>query len=96
MFISNIFIPEAGLLTVTKVNVSDDLKYAKVFLSFLENKLTVQEVMTIVESKNNLIRKYISTKVTIKYLPQLKYYYDDTFSHVERIENLIEKIHKYD
>ena len=36
LFISEVFIPEAGLLTVTKVIVTDDLKLAKIYLSFLE------------------------------------------------------------
>ena len=54
LFISEVFIPEAGLLTVTKVTVTDDLKIAKVYLSFLENKKPIEDVLEILESKKIL------------------------------------------
>ena len=96
LFISEVFIPEAGLLTVTKVTVTDDLKIAKVYLSFLENKKPVEDVLEILESKKNLIRRYVGLKLTLKYIPQLKFYYDDSIENAQRIDNLIQKIHKDD
>ena len=96
LFISEVFIPEAGLLTVTKVSVTDDLKIAKVYLSFLENKKPVEDVLEILESKKNLIRRYVGLKLTLKYIPQLKFYYDDSIEHAQRIDDLIQKIYKDD
>ena len=90
------FIPEAGLLTVTKVTVKDDLKLAKVYISFLENKKPVEDVLEILESKKNLIRRYVGLKLTLKYIPQLKFYYDDSIEHAQRIDDLIQKIHNDD
>ncbi len=96
LFISEVFIPEAGLLTVTKVTVTDDLKIAKVYLSFLENKKPVEDVLEILESKKNLIRRYVGLKLTLKYIPQLKFYYDDSIEHAQRIDDIIQKIYKDD
>ena len=96
LFISEVFIPEAGLLTVTKVTVTDDLKIAKVYLSFLENKKPVEDVLEILESKKKLIRRYVGLKLTLKYIPQLKFYYDDSVKHAQRIDDLIQKIYKDD
>ena len=96
LFISEVFIPEAGLLTVTKVTVTDDLKIAKVYLSFLENKKPVEDVLEILESKKNLIRRYVGLKLTLKYIPQLKFYYDDSIEHAQRIDDLIQMIYKDD
>ena len=90
------FIPEAGLLTVTKVKVTDDLKLAKVYLSFLENKKPVDDILDILDSKHNLIRHHMGLKLTLKYTPQLKFYYDDSIYHAQRIDDLIQKIHKND
>ena len=67
------FIPEAGLLTVTKVKVADNLKLAKVYLSFLENKKPVEDILEIIESKHNLIRHHMGLKLTLKYIPQLQF-----------------------
>ena len=96
LFISEVFIPEAGLLTVTKVSVTDDLKIAKVYLSFLENKKPVEDVLEILESKHNLIRYNVGSKLTLKYIPQLQFYYDDSIEHAQRIDDLIQKIYKDD
>ena len=96
LFISEVFIPEAGLLTVTKVSVTDDLKIAKVYLSFLENKKPIEDVLEIFESKHNLIRYQVGLKLTLKYIPQFQFYYDDSIEHAQRINDLIQKIYKDD
>ena len=96
LFISEVFIPEAGLLTVTKVTVKDDLKLAKVYISFLENKKPVEDVLEILKSKHNLIRHHVGLKLTLKYIPQLQFYYDDSIKYAQRIDNLIQKMHNND
>ena len=96
MFISDIFIPEAGLLTVTNVKVSDDLKIAKVYLSFLENKKPIDEVLESIKSKHNLIRYHVGLNIELKYMPQLRFFYDDSLKYAQRIDELIQKIHKND
>ena len=96
LFISEVFIPEAGLLTVTKVTITDDLKIAKVHLSFFENKKSVKDLLEIFESKHNLIRYQVGLKLTLKYIPQLQFFYDDSIKHAQRIDDLIQKIYKDD
>ena len=96
LFISEVFIPEAGLLTVTKVTVTDDLKIAKVYLSFLENKKPIEDVLEILVSKLNLIRHHVGLKLSLKYIPQLKFYYDDSIEYAQHIDDLIQKIYKDD
>ena len=96
LFISEVFIPEAGLLTVTKVTVTDDLKIVKVYLSFLENKKPIEDVLKILKSKHNLIRHNVGLQLTLKYIPQFQFYYDDSIKHAQRIDDLIQKIYKHD
>ena len=96
MFISDIVIPEAGLLTVTNVKVSDDLKIAKAYLSFLENKKPIDEVLEIIKSKHNLIRHHVGLNIELKYIPQLRFFHDDSLEYAQRIDDLILKIHKDD
>ena len=96
IFISEIFIPEAGLVTVSKVQLTEDLKIAKVYLTFLENKKTVDEVLEIIKSKHNLIRHHVGLNITLKYIPLFRFYIDDSLAHAQRIDDLINKIHKDD
>ena len=78
------------------MRVTDDLKLAKVYLSFLENKISVDDILAIFGEKHNLIRYNLGQNLTLKYTPQLRFYYDNTMEQAERIDHLIEKIHKND
>ena len=78
------------------MKVTDDLKLAKVYLSFLENKNSVDDILAILGEKHNLIRYHLGQKLTLKYTPQLRFYYDNTMEQVERLDHLIEEIHKND
>ena len=78
------------------MEVTDDLKLAKVYLSFLENKKPVDDILAILGEKHNQIRYHLGQNLTLKYTPQLRFYYDNTMEQAVRIDHLIEKIHKND
>ena len=79
-------------MTVTKVKVTDDLKIAKIYISFLGNNKTVDELMQTIISKKKLIRNYLGLELELKYIPELRFYYDHTMLHAEKIDKLINKI----
>ena len=78
------------------MRVTDDLKIANVYLSFLENKKPVEEVLKIIKSQRNNIRHHVSLNIKLRYIPQLRFNYDESFMHAQRIDDLIQKIHKDD
>ena len=78
------------------MNLTEDLKIANIYLSFLENKLPVKDVISIFISKHNLIRFKLGNKLTLKFIPQLRFYYDDSIEHAQHIDSLLQKIHKND
>ena len=96
IFISELHIPDSGLITVTKVKVSDDIKIAKIYMSFLRNKISSEKLIEKIISKRKAIRYFASKKINLKYIPELRFYYDNTFVTAEKIDKLINKIHKND
>jgi len=78
------------------VQVSEDLKVANIYLSFLENKLPVDEVVDIFISKRNHIRYHMGNKLTLKFVPQLCFHYDDSIEYAQHIDGLLQKLHKND
>ena len=76
--------------------MTDDLKIAKIYISFLENKKTVDELMLALRDKKNLIRHYVGMELKLKYIPELRFYHDDTMQYAEKINILINKIHRDD
>ena len=80
-------------ITVTEVRMSPDLKTAKAFVLPLGGKNT-QEAIDILKEFSFVIRKVLSKKITMKFLPKLLFVKDDSFDYAEKIENLIKQTNK--
>ncbi len=84
-----------GLITITAVRVSPDLKIAKIYLSVFE-KDKRDFVLEKVKASSGYIRTELASRIRIKFIPELKFFLDDTLDYVEKIEGLIKKIHEDD
>jgi ribosome-binding factor A len=84
-----------GLITITHVRVSADLKIAKIYVSIFE-KDRREKVLEKIKSKTKFIRTELASRITIKFVPELKFFLDDTLDYVEKIDELIKKIHEND
>lgn len=84
-----------GFVTITNVRVSPDLKLAKIYLSVLEKEKR-SLVLDKIEDKKGYIRTELAHRIRIKFIPELKFFIDDTLDYVEKIEGLIKKIHEND
>lgn len=84
-----------GFVTVTSVKVSPDLKIAKVYISVLEKEKRDSSLDKI-KSLSGFIRSELASRIRIKFVPELKFFIDDTSDYVEKIEGLIKKIHEND
>ena len=80
-------------ITVTEVRMSQDLKIAKVFVLPLGGKNS-QEIVEKLKEFSFVIRKVLSKKITMKYLPKLLFVKDESFDYAEKIENLIKQTNK--
>ena len=84
---------ETREITVTEVRMSRDLKTAKAFVLPLGGK-NAQEVIDKLKEFSFVVRKVLSKKITIKFLPKLLFVKDESFDYAEKIENLIKQTHK--
>ena len=81
---------ETKNITVTEVRMSTDLKNAKVYVIPLGGKDTENAVNVLTEF-SYLIRKALSKKVDMKFLPKVYFVSDKSFDYAEKIEKLIQK-----
>ena len=84
---------ETKEITVTEVRMSQDLKIAKAFVLPLGGK-NAQEMVDKLKEFSFVIRKVLSKKITMKYLPKLLFVKDESFDYAEKIESLIKQTHK--
>ena len=80
-------------ITVTEVRMSPDLKTAKVFVIPLGGKDT-DKILDKLKEFSFVIRKVLSKKVVMKFLPKIFFVKDESFDYAEKIENLIKQTHK--
>lgn len=86
---------DLGFVTITNVRLSPDLKIAKIYLSVLEKEKRLLLIEKI-EDKKGYIRSELAHRIRIKFIPDLKFFIDDTLDYVEKIDGLIKKIHEND
>jgi len=87
---------QIGLVTVTRVRISPDLKQAKIYLSFIGNKVPAEICIDKINFRKKQIRMGLSQKIHLRFIPELSFYYDDTIEYANRIDELIKQIHKDD
>jgi ribosome-binding factor A len=81
---------ETKNITVTEVRMSPDLKNAKAYVIPLGGKDTEKAVDVLTEF-SYLIRKVLSKKIDMKFLPKVNFVADKSFDYAEKIEKLIQK-----
>ena len=80
-------------ITVTEVRMSPDLKTAKVYVLPLGGKNS-EEIVSKLKEFSFIVRKVLSKKIIMKFLPKLFFVKDDSFDYAEKIENLIKQTNK--
>ena len=84
-----------GMISVTKVKVTPDLKYAKVYVSILNSKSN-EKTLEGLKASAGFIRTSLAKKVNLRITPEIVFEYDDSIEHGERIESLLQEIKKQD
>ena len=80
------------LLTITHVEITKDLHYAKVYVSVIGSETEKQETLMALNSAAGFIAVNASKKVVMRYFPALTFKLDDSVEKHMRIEKLLGKI----
>ena len=78
------------VITVTEVRMTPDLKTARAYVIPLGG-VDLSETVSILTEYSHLVRKALSKKLDIKFLPRLAFVEDNSFEYAEKIERLIKK-----
>ena len=86
--------PRIGLLTVTEVEVSPDLRYARIYISVLGSPEEKQKTLEALASASGYIRRQIGARIKLRHTPELTFAYDESVEQGDRMMQLIEEIKK--
>lgn len=86
--------PAYGFITVTEVHVTPDLRIAKIYVSIMGDSQVKEATMRMLEERKGEIRSFVGSHLRLKFTPAVQWYLDETLDRVEKINQLIKKIHK--
>lgn len=82
-----------GMISVTKVNVTNDLKYAKVFVSVLNSK-NIKETLAGLKKSSGFVRSELAKRVNLRNTPEIIFELDDSIAYGARIDTILKDIIK--
>ncbi|MBF0429788.1 MAG: 30S ribosome-binding factor RbfA [Fibrobacteria bacterium] len=84
--------PRIGFVTISRVQVSQDLAFADVFVSVLGTEQEQQDSLAGLQSSASYLRKHLSLNMKTRTVPRLKFILDKGCEHSERINELLKNI----
>ncbi len=82
-----------GLISVTKVKTSPDLKSTKVYVSILNSK-SKKNTMQGLKNASGFIRSELARRIVLRYTPELIFEIDDSMEYGAKIDNILKEIIK--
>lgn len=86
----------AVALTVTEVDVSPDLRNARIFYSVIGDEEVVREAEAFFNQEHRNIRQFLAKNIVLKYLPKLYFKHDDSMARGARLLDLLDEIDEED
>jgi len=85
--------PRIGFVTVNDVEVSRDLSYARVFVTFFEEDITlVEQKIAALTAAAPYIRTLIAGRMKLRVMPELRFMYDSSLVEGMRMSNLVSQV----
>jgi len=86
--------PRIGFITVTGVEVTNDLSQAKVYLSVLGSEEQKEESLKAIARGTGFIRSELGKRMRLRHTPELIFKFDASIEYGSRIESLLEQINR--
>ena len=82
-----------GMISITKVKTTPDLRYAKISVSVI-NSRNVKQTLAGLKAASGFIRSRVAEKINLRITPELVFELDDSMVYGERIDNILKDIMK--
>lgn len=84
--------PRIGFITVTRIDLTGDLRHAKVYFSILGDEAKQESSVEGIESAKGYIRKLIGDRLKLKYVPELSFKLDKSEEYSIELEKTFERL----
>ncbi len=84
--------PRLGMVTVSAVDVTRDLAYARVYVTVLGDAQVRSESLNVLNRAAGFLRRLLGQRMVLRTVPQLKFVYDESIERGERLSKLIDSV----
>ena len=88
--------PGIGFVTITRVQVTPDIQQARVFYTVLGDEKARTESGRAIKRATPFLRRQIGQRLRLKRVPELKFQYDESIAGQDRIDQILDEIHRND
>jgi len=81
--------PRVGFVTITRVDLTPDLKEARVYFSQIGSEKDRQKSADGLNSASGYIRRYLAKSLDLRHIPKVTFFFDEALEYSERIERVI-------
>lgn len=82
-----------GMITVTRVKITPDFKYAKVYVSVLNSK-NIKKTIEGLKESNGFLKSRIAKSINLRVTPELVFELDDSLDYGEKIDSILKELKK--
>ena len=94
MLLKSLKDPRIGFVTITRVAVSDDCRYAKIYFSVMGSLAEREKSATGLNSAKGYIRKELARRMSLRYTPEIMFQFDPSIEYAIHIGEVIEYLHQ--
>ncbi len=84
--------PRLAMATITSVKMSRDLKMARIYFTIYGDSQKAEAAAQGFESARGYIKRSLARRLGLRYMPDLNFFYDESFDYGSHIDQLLEKI----
>lgn len=86
--------PRLGFLTITRVDITKDLRYARIYFSVLGESKDKELALKGLNSAKGYIKSLISKSIKLRFMPEIEFKIDESLEHTKEIGDIIDKLKK--
>ena len=92
IILNNLKNPQIKNTTVTAVELTNDLRSAKIYVSFYGNEQDKEQSFIGLQKSLGFIRKEIGSRIRLRFTPELSFHIDKSLEYSEHIQKLLAKV----
>ena len=86
--------PKLGFVTISEVKITNDLSYAKVYVSFLGKQERNDAGLKTLERAKGFLRSELAHRMNLRKMPELQFVQDKSLENARRIEEIIDNVNQ--